>query len=109
MSAAFMAVRARPTQRGAGEQLVVAKSLILRDFARRLQTSTMARGRLSKGTAGSATGRSRPRRTLAPHWDGYGPRAVNIKTADGKFVALEVPASAKRFGELKVGDRWGHV
>ena len=29
-------------------------------------------------------------------------RAVNIKTADGKFVAVDVPASAKRFDELKV-------
>jgi uncharacterized OB-fold protein len=32
-------------------------------------------------------------------------RSVNIKTADGKFVALDVPASAKRFDELKVGDK----
>jgi hypothetical protein len=32
-------------------------------------------------------------------------RAVNIKTADGKFVALDVPASAKRFDELKIGDK----
>ena len=32
-------------------------------------------------------------------------RAVNIKTPDGKFVALDVPASAKRFDELKVGDK----
>ena len=32
-------------------------------------------------------------------------RAVNIKTADGKFVAVDVPASAKRFDELKVGDK----
>jgi hypothetical protein len=32
-------------------------------------------------------------------------RAVNIRTADGKFVALEVPAGAKRFDELKVGDK----
>jgi len=32
-------------------------------------------------------------------------RGVNIKTADGKFVAVEVPASAKRFDELKVGDK----
>ena len=32
-------------------------------------------------------------------------RAVNIKTADGKFVALDVPASAKRFDEVKVGDK----
>ena len=34
-------------------------------------------------------------------------RGVNIKTADGKFVALDVPASAKRFDELKVGDKVG--
>ena len=32
-------------------------------------------------------------------------RAVNIKTADGKFVAVDVPAAAKRFDELKVGDK----
>ena len=32
-------------------------------------------------------------------------RAVNIKTADGKFVAVDVPSSAKRFDELKVGDK----
>ncbi len=32
-------------------------------------------------------------------------RAVNIKTADGKFVAVDVPASATRFNELKVGDK----
>ena len=32
---------------------------------------------------------------------------MNIKTADGKFVALDVPASAKRFDELKVGDKVG--
>ncbi len=32
-------------------------------------------------------------------------RAVNIKTADGKFVAVDVPASAKRFDELKVGSK----
>jgi len=31
-------------------------------------------------------------------------RAVNIKTADGKFEAVDVPPSAKRFDELKVGD-----
>ena len=30
---------------------------------------------------------------------------LQIKTADGKFVALDVPASAKRFDELKVGDK----
>jgi len=32
-------------------------------------------------------------------------RAVNSKTADGKFVAVDVPASAKRFDEVKVGDK----
>ena len=32
-------------------------------------------------------------------------RAVNIKTADGKFVAVEVPAGAKRFDEVKVGSK----
>jgi hypothetical protein len=32
-------------------------------------------------------------------------RAMNIKTADGKFVAVNVPASVKRFSELKVGDK----
>ena len=32
---------------------------------------------------------------------------LQIKTADGKFVALDVPASAKRFDELKVGDKVG--
>ena len=32
-------------------------------------------------------------------------RVLNIKTADGKFVALDVPQSAKRFDELKVGDK----
>ena len=30
---------------------------------------------------------------------------MNVKTADGKFVAVDVPASAKRFDELKVGDK----
>ncbi len=30
---------------------------------------------------------------------------MNIKTADGKFVAVSVPASVKRFSELKVGDK----
>ena len=34
-----------------------------------------------------------------------GKRAMNIKTADGKFVAVNVPKSVKRFGELKVGDK----
>ena len=32
-------------------------------------------------------------------------RAMNIKTADGKFVAVNVPESVKRFDELKVGDK----
>ena len=32
-------------------------------------------------------------------------RSVNIKTADGKFVSLDVPQSAKRFDEVKVGDK----
>ena len=32
-------------------------------------------------------------------------RAMNIKTADGKFVAVSVPDSVKRFSELKVGDK----
>ena len=31
-------------------------------------------------------------------------RAMNIKTADGTIVAVNVPDSVKRFGELKVGD-----
>ena len=30
---------------------------------------------------------------------------MNIKTADGKFVAVSVPESVKRFSELKVGDK----
>ena len=34
-----------------------------------------------------------------------GKRAMNIKTADGKFVAVSVPASVTRFNELKVGDK----
>ncbi len=34
-----------------------------------------------------------------------GKRAMNIKTADGKFVAVNVPESVKRFDELKVGDK----
>src|SRR5206468_8603778 len=33
-----------------------------------------------------------------------GKRAMNIKTADGQFVAVNVPESVKRFNELKVGD-----
>src|SRR5262249_18421131 len=32
-------------------------------------------------------------------------RAMNIKTADGKFETVNVPRSAKRFDELKVGDK----
>jgi hypothetical protein len=32
-------------------------------------------------------------------------RAMNIKTADGKLVAVNVPESVKRFPELKVGDK----
>ncbi len=32
-------------------------------------------------------------------------RAMNIKTADGKFVAVNVPDTVKRFDELKVGDK----
>ena len=31
-------------------------------------------------------------------------RVVNIKTPDGKFQAVDVPKSATRFDELKVGD-----
>jgi hypothetical protein len=34
-----------------------------------------------------------------------GKRAMNIKTADGEFVAVNVPESVKRFHELKVGDK----
>jgi len=32
-------------------------------------------------------------------------RLVTIKTADGKYETIEAPASAKRFDELKVGDK----
>jgi hypothetical protein len=32
-------------------------------------------------------------------------RAMNIKTADGKMVAVSAPPSVKRFSELKVGDK----
>ena len=32
-------------------------------------------------------------------------RIVNIKTSDGKFETVDVPAGAKRFDELKVGDK----
>ena len=34
-----------------------------------------------------------------------GKRAMNIKTADGSFVAVNVPATVQRFNELKVGDK----
>ena len=32
-------------------------------------------------------------------------RVVNIKTPDGKFQSIDVPPAAKRFDELKVGDK----
>ena len=32
-------------------------------------------------------------------------RVVNIKTPDGKFETVDVPPGAKRFDELKVGDK----
>jgi len=32
-------------------------------------------------------------------------RIVNIKTTDGKFETVDVPPAAKRFDELKVGDK----
>ena len=32
-------------------------------------------------------------------------RVVTIKTSDGKFVTIDVPAGAARFNELKVGDK----
>jgi hypothetical protein len=32
-------------------------------------------------------------------------RILNIKTADGKFETLNIPQSAKRFDELKIGDK----
>ena len=32
-------------------------------------------------------------------------RTMNIKTADGKFVAVNVPQSIKRFAQFKVGDK----
>ena len=32
-------------------------------------------------------------------------RMVNIKTPDGKFETVDVPPAAKRFDELKVGDK----
>jgi hypothetical protein len=34
-----------------------------------------------------------------------GKRAMNIKIADGSFVAVDVPESVQRFNEFKVGDR----
>jgi len=33
-----------------------------------------------------------------------GKRAMNIKTSDGRFVAVTVPETVQRFGEFKVGD-----
>ena len=35
----------------------------------------------------------------------HGTRVLGIKTADGTFETLEVPQSAKRFDELKIGDK----
>ena len=35
----------------------------------------------------------------------YTKRMVNIKKADGSFETVDVPAGAKRFDELKVGDK----
>lgn len=35
----------------------------------------------------------------------HGKRAVTIKTAAGNFETIDVPSSAKRFDELKVGDK----
>ena len=35
----------------------------------------------------------------------HGKRIVTIRTADGKFETIDVPPSAKRFDELKVGDK----
>jgi hypothetical protein len=32
-------------------------------------------------------------------------RMMNIKTPDGKFQTVDVPSSATRFDELKVGDK----
>jgi hypothetical protein len=32
-------------------------------------------------------------------------RVVNIRTSDGKFESIDVPAGATRFDELKVGDK----
>ena len=32
-------------------------------------------------------------------------RSLTIKTGDGEFVSLDVPASATRFSEVKVGDK----
>jgi len=35
----------------------------------------------------------------------HGKRVVTIKTADGVYETIDVPTSAKRFDELKVGDK----
>ena len=35
----------------------------------------------------------------------HGKRVVTVRTADGKFETIDVPPSAKRFDELKVGDK----
>ena len=35
----------------------------------------------------------------------HGKRVVTLRTADGKFETIDVPPSAKRFDELKVGDK----
>ena len=35
----------------------------------------------------------------------HGKRVVTIKTAEGQFETIDVPSSAKRFDELKVGDK----
>jgi hypothetical protein len=35
----------------------------------------------------------------------HGKRVVTIRTADGKFETIDVPPTAKRFDELKVGDK----
>src|SRR5262245_40624202 len=34
-----------------------------------------------------------------------GKRAMNIRTADGKFVAVSVPGNVQNFDQLKVGDK----
>ncbi len=35
----------------------------------------------------------------------YNRRAMNVKTADGKMVAVNVPESVQRFSEFKVGNQ----